>query len=199
LNVSIASAIERSAKALAERDMLTTRLAIAGAGLLASLSCVAQPRSRFLDTPAIARLICDATPVEDRLPEVIAPMAGRSPVWLVEGDFGRWAGPNRWSKSAWILSRTGTGALQVRGRRLDASGTVSFRRNMDERPGDVLTIPDPWGRRWSMIPGGATAQLMKDYAFIGSMLMYPSPGCWELTATVGDDEVRIVRNLTKEP
>ena len=50
-----------------------------------------------------------------------------------------------------------------------------------------------------MIPGGATAQLMKDYAFIGSMLMYPSPGCWELTATVGDDEVRIVRNLTKEP
>jgi hypothetical protein len=40
---------------------------------------------------------------------------------------------------------------------------------------------------------------MRDYAFIPSLVMYPSPGCWELTATIGDEEVRIVRDLKKEP
>jgi hypothetical protein len=86
---------------------------------------------------------CDATPVEDRLPEVIAAMAGRSPVWLVEGDFGNWRGRDAWGKSAWVLSRKGAGTLQVRGRRLDAPGVGSFRPNMDEPPSDVLRIPDP--------------------------------------------------------
>ena len=89
--------------------------------------------------------------------------------------------------------------LQVRGRRLDAPGAVSFRPNMDEPPSDVLRIPDPWGWRWSMIPGGASAQIKKDYSFVGSLLIYPGPGCWELTATLGDEEVRIVRDLKKEP
>jgi hypothetical protein len=143
--------------------------------------------------------VCDRTPVEDRLPEVIAAMAGHSPVWLVEGDFGRWRGADEWVKSAWVLSRKSAGTLQVRGRRLDAPGVVSFRPNMDEPPSDVLRIPGPRGRRWSMIPGGASTQIEKDFAFIPSLMMYPSPGCWELTATLGDEEVRIVRDLKKGP
>jgi hypothetical protein len=150
--------------------------------------------------PAQASLpyVCDPTPVEDRLPEVIAAMAGHSPVWLVEGDFGRWRGPDEWVKSAWVLSRKGAGTLQVRGRRLDAPGVVTFRPNKDEPPSHVLRIPDPWGSRWSMIPGGASTQIKKDFAFIPSLLLYPSPGCWELTATLGDEEVRIVRDLRKK-
>jgi hypothetical protein len=168
--------------------------------LIATVICMCDiSSSGFTQTPAHAAYICDPTPVEDRLPEVIAAMAGHSPVWLVEGDFGKWRGPDTWGKSAWVLSRKGAGSLQVRGRRLDAPGIVSLRPNMDEPPSDVLRVPDPWGRRWSMIPGGPSAQVIKDYAFIGSMLMYPSPGCWELTATLGDDEVRIVRDLKKEP
>ena len=89
--------------------------------------------------------------------------------------------------------------LQVRGRRLDAPGVVSFRPNKDESPSDVLRIPDPWGWRWSMIPGGASTQINRDFAFIPSLLLYPSPGCWELTATLGGEEVRIVRDLRKKP
>jgi len=46
-----------------------------------------------------------------------------------------------------------------------------------------------------MIPGGATREIMSKYAFIGSSVFYPSPGCWELTATLGDEDVRIVRDL----
>jgi hypothetical protein len=166
---------------------------------IAAVVCVpAVSPSGLLQTPARSPYVCDPTPVEDRLPELIAAMAGRSPVWLVDGDFGRWRGPDGWVKSAWVLSRTGAGSLEVRGRRLDAPGVVSFRQNMDEPPADVLRIPDPWGRR-AMFPGGASTQIKKDYSFIGSLLMYPSPGCWELTATLGDDEVRIVRDLKKEP
>lgn len=164
---------------------------------MATMLCVCDVSPSGLQTPPRSTYVCDPTPVEDRLPEVIAAMAGHSPVWLVEGDFGRWRGPDEWAKSAWVLSRKGAGMLQVRGRRLDAPGVVSFRPNMDEPPSDVLTIPDPWGRRWTMFPG--STQIKKDYSFIGSLLMYPSPGCWELTATLGDDEVRIVRDLKKEP
>jgi hypothetical protein len=152
--------------------------------------------SGLLQTPARSPYVCDPTPVEDRLPEVIAAMAGHSPVWLVEGDFGKWSGPDEWRRAAWVLSRKGAGMLQVRGRRLDAPGVLAF-RYQNAPPTDVLRVADPW--RWSMTPGGATAQLMKDYAFIGSHVMYPSPGCWELTATLGDEEVRIVRDLKKEP
>lgn len=164
---------------------------------MAAVMCVSDiSPSGLLQTPTRSPYACDPTPLEDRLPEVIAAIAGRSPVWLVEGDFGNWRGPDAWGKSAWVLSRKGAGSLQVQGRRLDAPVVVSFRPNMDEPPSDVLRIPDPWGRRWSMIPGGPSAQVIKDYAFIGSMVMYPSPGCWELTATLGDEEVRIVRDLT---
>jgi hypothetical protein len=103
---------------------------------VAAVMCVSDiSPSGLLQTPTRSPYLCDPTPVEDRLPEAIAAMAGHSPVW---------------------------------------------------------------GRRWSMIPGGATAQLMKEYAFIGSVVMYPSPGCWELTATLGDEEVRIVRDLRKK-
>ena len=145
---------------------------------------------------ALPMQICESTPVEDRLPEVIAAMAGHAPVWLVEGDFGRWSGPGVPVKSAWVLSRKSAGPLQVKGRRLDGPGVLTF-SYQGGPPTDVLRVADPW--RWSMIPGGATAQLMKDYAFIGSHVIYPSPGCWELTATLGDEEVRIVRDLKKEP
>ena len=136
--------------------------------------------------------VCDLTPIEDRLPEVIAAMAGHFPVWLVEGDFGRWSGSNAWVKSAWVLSRKSGGALQVSGRRLDGPGALTF-RYQDDSATSVLRVSNPL--RWSMIPGGASAEVMKDYAFIGSAINYSSPGCWELTATLGDQEVHIVRNL----
>src|SRR5436190_7746882 len=165
------------------------------AGLIATMLWVCDVSSSGLfQTPARSPYVCDPTPVEDRLPEVIAAMAGHSPVWLVEGDSGMWSGPNALVKSAWVLSRKGAGMLQVRGRRLDASGVLAF-HYQNGPPTDVLRVADPW--RSSMIPGGATAQLMKDYAFIGSHVMYPSPGCWELTATLGDEKVRIVRDLRK--
>ena len=78
--------------------------------------------SGFPQTATRLPYVCDPTPIEDRLPEVIAAMAGHSPVWLVKGDFGRWSGPGAWVKSGWVLSRKGAGMLQVSGRRLDAPG-----------------------------------------------------------------------------
>lgn len=160
-------------------------LAISILAALSSTGAGVQPPSYWLQ-------VCEKTPVEDRLPEVIAAMAGRSPVWLVEGDLGRWSGADAAVKSAWVLSRKGTGALQVRGRRLDGPGVLTFL--YQGGPGTaVLRVDDPW--RWSMIPGGAGAQVMRDYAFIGSAIIYPSPGCWELTASLGEEQVRIVREL----
>jgi len=56
---------------------------------IATVLCVCDiSTSGFVQAPARSPFVCDPTPVEDRLPEVIAAMAGHSPVWLVEGTLG---------------------------------------------------------------------------------------------------------------
>jgi len=36
---------------------------------------------------------------------------------------------------------------------------------------------------------------MDRYAFIPTYLIYPSPGCWELTADLGGKKARIVQEV----
>ena len=136
---------------------------------------------------------CKATAPVDRL-NVVGPMIGKAPIWLVEDGLS-----NRWEaglvKSLWVLSRKSGGSLQIRSRRLDGRGTIRFQKDLDHEPTDVLVIADPWRR--SVIPGGATPDVIKSYAFIPTFLTYPGPGCWELTARLGATEVRIVRDLKR--
>ena len=57
----------------------------------------------------------------------------------------------------------------------------------------MLVITNP--ARQSAIPGGAPAAVLRDYVFLPSTVFYPSPGCWEFTIRIGEDEVHIVRDL----
>ena len=69
-----------------------------------------------VETPAVSSTVaqaearCPATALEDRLPTIIAPMAGSEPIWLVDGSFNRWSGPER----------NGFGSYRVGGYRLGA-------------------------------------------------------------------------------
>ena len=130
---------------------------------------------------------CPATPLEDRLPEVIAPMAGEEPIWFVGGSVPEWHGAVL-EKSVWVVSREAVGDLSVSGRRLDGKGTLMFK--VDETPSATFDSSD-LEERW-VIPGGATPEIMERYAFVPMYLIYPSPGCWEITVEVGDEERRIV-------
>ncbi|MFQ5737930.1 MAG: hypothetical protein ACE5JX_02875 [Acidobacteriota bacterium] len=117
-------------------------------------------------------------------------MAGSDPIWLVEGSFGRWIGADTRVKSIWVLSRRVAGGLVVQGRRLDGPGRMRFQAGMNASPAEQAVVPD--SRNRSVIPGGATSEHMERYEFVMMYLIYPSPGCWEIRARLGDHETSIV-------
>ena len=133
---------------------------------------------------------CVRTATENRL-SVVGPMAGSHPIWLVDGSCGHW--DSRLVKTLWVLSRDVTGSLRLHGRRLDGPGLVAFQDGLDGVPTNALTIPDP--ERRTVTPGGASAGVMNSYIFVPMYLIYPSAGCWEVTAQRDASEVRIVLDL----
>lgn len=122
-------------------------------------------------------------------------MAGAPPVWLVDGSGPTWDGADTLIKSVWVLARDASGDLHVEGRRLDAPGTLLFQDGPDGQPSVALTIVDPWGKGRSVRPGGASPEILRSYSFVMFYLIYPSRGCWEITARLGTDTVHIVREV----
>jgi hypothetical protein len=136
---------------------------------------------------------CSASPLEDRLPSVVAPMRGTEPAWVVDsGGRGQW--PNQVVKTLWVFSRKAAGSLRVTGRQLDGAGRLRFQDGgIEGHPTEALEIADPWKR--SVIPGGASAEILRAYSFIPNYVIYPNPGCWELTVTLGAETTRIVLDM----
>jgi hypothetical protein len=156
------------------------------------LACVAlNARPLFSQQRAEPRVAsCVPTTTETRL-SVVGAMAGSPPVWLVDGSSGHWG--KGLVKTLWVLSRDVAGSLRIEGRRLDGPGLVAFQDGLDGAPTNVLVIRDPWQR--TVTPGGASREVMGSYAFIPTYLIYPSAGCWELSARLDTTEVRIVLEL----
>lgn len=133
---------------------------------------------------------CLPTPPQDLLPDVVGPMVGTRPAWRVGGG-DRWTNGAHPVKTLWVFARTSLD-VRIEGRRLDGPGALTFQRQPDPVT-EVLVITDPG--RTSVIPGGAPSEVMRAYSFIPSYVFYPSPGCWEFTVRIGDDEVRIVYEM----
>lgn len=134
---------------------------------------------------------CVPTPPESLLPaNVLGPMTGKSPVWVVDGSAGVWQGADEPVKTLWVFFRESAKSVRIRGRQLDGSGRPRFRSGIDEPISDALTITDP--SETSVVPGGATAEVMKMYAFVPTYVFYPSPGCWQFDIGIGDNEFHIV-------
>jgi hypothetical protein len=120
-------------------------------------------------------------------------MVGARPTWMVDG--ATWRGDEP-VKTLWVLVRTSE-QVRIEGRRLDARGRVKIRGGDDPRKRDALVIANP--ARQSVMPGGASPDVMRAYAFLTSHVFYPSPGCWEFTVRIGQQDYRIVRNLEPAP
>jgi hypothetical protein len=157
--------------------------------LVLCLACVAMNARPLFSQPSTQPPVggCVPTAPETRL-DVVGAMAGRRPVWLVDGSNGHW--DKRLVKTLLVLSRDVAGSLRIEGRRLDGPGLVAFQDGLDGEPTNALLIPNPWQR--TVTPGGASPEVMRSYAFIPTYLIYPSAGCWELTARLDATEVRIV-------
>ena len=165
--------------------LVLTLLATTGLALLV-------PPSTAQSGPAEAR--CPATPLEDRLPSVIAPMAGRHPVWLVNASRHTWRGPDVRIKTAWVVARDALGDLVLRGRQRDGTGVLGFQRG-EHAPliyGELVLAR-------SSMPRAAATGAEQHYAFVVLSMVYPAPGCWELTARLGEAEVQIIVSLKAEP
>lgn len=133
---------------------------------------------------------CTATPRQDLLPTVIAPMAGQAPIWFIDSGNGAWAGADAPVKSVWVIQRHSSAALTVTGRQLDGSGSVSFARTIGSPRVSRLGIADPTAE--SMLPGGASVDVLRAFAFVSSYVFYPNAGCWEITSEIGSRRQSIV-------
>jgi hypothetical protein len=133
---------------------------------------------------------CASTAAENPLPTIVGPMTGKRPVWLADGSAGAWRGPEKPVKTLWVFSRELARNVRIQGQLLDGVGRTSFRRGLNEPITQALVITDP--AAISVIPGGATQDIMKSYAFVPSYIYYPTRGCWELAVQFGGEETRIV-------
>ena len=172
-----------------EPSAFWSRVRVAPALLIALLAVQgdASPRS------AVA---CDVTPYNDMLPEVVAPLAGEHPIWLVTGDRSgsdlAWVRPECGVKTLWVIAREAVGDLIVEGRRLDGPGELTFKQGQSERSSRLVVTNASTER--SVTPGGASAEILRLYSFWPSAIYYPSMGCWELRARLGESEVRVVQH-----
>jgi len=129
---------------------------------------------------------CDASPMNFKLASV-APAAGSGPVWMVDGSFGCWH-DGQPVKTLWIVDRRYAGSLEVRGEEVSGAGVVNFQS--EEVASSRLLIAN--ASRTGVIPGGASAAEQAGYAFHSSSVLYPHPGCWRLTASLGGRATEIV-------
>lgn len=55
---------------------------------------------------------------------------------------------------------------------------------------DELTVTDIGTQ--GVTPAGASQEIMRQYAFLVAYTFVPSRGCWEMRATVGEREHKVV-------
>lgn len=151
--------------------------------------------SAFPSVPQLPRdtSACNATPSVQML-SVVGSMAGAHPVWLVDGA-ARWVEPTTPVKTLWVFAQP-TQGVQVTGRRRGGVEIARFQRG-GEPVTDRLAITNP--TRASVRPGGASADVLKNYAFITSHVFYPVAGCWEFTVVTAGATHDIVRSVVAEP
>ncbi len=141
----------------------------------------------------IAESSCPATPKLEVV-AAIASAAGDYPVWVVDGSYGHWRGPEAPVKTAWILARDNPGDLTVVARRLGGNGRALFKSSVTADLSDRLVIANADTKQ--MIPGGIEPDALRKFSFRSSAVLYPSAGCWEFQVRYGKIESRIVIELT---
>lgn len=148
------------------------------------------------NTESVAESSCLATPKLEVV-AAIAPASGAFPVWVVDGSFGHWRGPEAIVKTAWILARDNPGDLTVVARKLDGDGRALFEATQSGDVSERLFIAA--AETQQMIPGGIKPDALRRYSFRASGVIYPSAGCWEFEVHYGKTKSRIVIEITDQP
>lgn len=122
-------------------------------------------------------IICTGRPspcqqIQDLLPEVVPPMVGMRPVWLVD----RIGALEQRRAALWVLLRTSE-EVRIGGRRLDGPGALTLRRG-DNPLVDTLVIAHP--AKQSVTPRQRVAERHASLCLSTVSRVLSSPGCWEV-------------------
>jgi len=134
--------------------------------------------------PNLASPSCESSPVTLRL-KCLSPAVGAVPVWMTPG--GCWCG-ERPLKTAWVVDRRYSGALEIRGADLRTGAAVHF--PLDDDRATSFVVRDV--SQSNAIPGGINADEFAAYAFHNGYVSYPGPGCYEFVARLAGEVVRII-------
>jgi hypothetical protein len=88
---------------------------------------------------------------------------------------------NEFIRTIWLVQGGVEGDLVVSGRRLDADGIARFIRQGGEGVNEELRVGSAGSPRV-----GRTPDETRPYGEHAVFLVLPGPGCWELTARIGD-------------
>jgi len=148
--------------------------------------------SALLLLAPLSQSLCASTATDRTLPSVVGPATGADPIWLIDGSSGRFNNLRNGSvKTLWIFKTRQR--VRVEGHEVNTGAKTRFRRQGLNGPiGDEMILEDP--RRESVLPGGATRNLVDVYVFIPSYVSYAQPGCYQFEVEIDDT----TRHITVE-
>jgi hypothetical protein len=111
----------------------------------------------------------------------LGPTIGEAPIWVSSVALPIVPWRNEFIRTHWLVESGAPGDLTIAGRRVDGDGTARFIRQGAEGVSEQLRVASAGAPR----PGraGDEARPFVDYAVY---LVLPGPGCWELTARIGE-------------
>ncbi len=124
---------------------------------------------------------CATTATTNLRPE-LGPTVGESPVWVTSAALPVVPWRNELIRTRWLIESGAPGDLIISGRRTDGDGTARFIRQGAEGVSEQLRVPSAGAPR-----SGRPGEEARPYVDYPVLLVLPAPGCWELTARIGEN------------
>ncbi len=123
---------------------------------------------------------CTVSATSNLRPE-LGPTIGEAPIWMTSAALPVVPWRSEFIRTRWLVESGAEGDLTVSGRRTDGDGTARFIRQGAEGMGEQLRVASAGVPRPSRAPEEA-----RPYVEYPVILVLPGPGCWELTARIGE-------------
>jgi hypothetical protein len=123
---------------------------------------------------------CGASSAVNERPD-LGPTIGSSPIWMASTVLPVIPWRNEFLRAVWVVERTVEGDLTLSGRRVDGTGAIGFLRQGGERRTEQLRIP-----MVARVNASSESPTAARYADIPLYLDIPTPGCWEVSARIGE-------------
>lgn len=123
---------------------------------------------------------CRTSPLADQRPD-LGPTMGQYPVWLASRVLPVIPFRNELVRTVWVVDRSVSGDLVLSGRQTDGPSAPQFIREGSSSPTPQLVINSA-----PRVGSTTASEVAARYADIGVYLSVPGPGCYEVTARLGE-------------